>query len=249
MQLEMGSATVPVAPVGVPPTGSTRFKNHRTVRPSCAGGFSARRRKLRAGRPRSPVSTAWFRLTWLPEEDSRSSRWWTPKEPTPDPSQEGNRCCAVGRLNPNSEMENHGTHGTHGRMRSCEPNLAAGKSSAPAFASPTVSVCSVSSVVSTPVFGLNRRWPLPSWEGSGVGFLNDRTSRDSEITPGNRSNACPGTGPAPPPARPSCGRPRCARASRSRNPGGSTSRALDQAFSRRVRCGARFRQRTPPRCP
>jgi len=56
----------------------------------------------------------------------------------------------VGAFNPNSERENHGTHG---RRRGFEPDLTAGKSSAPAFPSSSVSVGSVCSVVSTSVFG------------------------------------------------------------------------------------------------
>jgi hypothetical protein len=54
IQLKSGSATVPVAPVGVPPTGSARLAIHQTVRRLVEQWSSAGRRKQRARRPRSP---------------------------------------------------------------------------------------------------------------------------------------------------------------------------------------------------
>ena len=53
MQLKMGSATVPVAAVGVTPTASGAPGSHRAVFNSGDELFSARGRKLRARRPRS----------------------------------------------------------------------------------------------------------------------------------------------------------------------------------------------------
>jgi len=81
-------------------------------------------------------------------------------------------------LNPNSEMENHGRHG---RMRGLEANLAAKKSSAPPFPSSSVSVCSVSSVVSTSGFELN---PPPLTGGARDGLrlrVRLRLSLNSEV--------------------------------------------------------------------
>jgi len=50
-------------------------------------------------------------------------------------------------LNPNPEMENHERHGRHGGRPGLKPMLTVEKSAAPDFASPSVSVCSVFSVV------------------------------------------------------------------------------------------------------
>ena len=51
--MDLRSATVPVAPVGVSPAGSGRVALHQTLRRPPVGIFSAGRRKWRARRPRS----------------------------------------------------------------------------------------------------------------------------------------------------------------------------------------------------
>jgi hypothetical protein len=62
MQLKKGSATVPVAPVGVPPTGPTAangsLKSYLPLRPT----ISTIRLKTLGGTPALSKPTAWLRL-------------------------------------------------------------------------------------------------------------------------------------------------------------------------------------------
>jgi dienelactone hydrolase len=61
----MGSATVSVAPVGVPPTGPSEASFASKSEPYWRAMFSARGRKLRAGRPRSPLRWWEIALRWV----------------------------------------------------------------------------------------------------------------------------------------------------------------------------------------
>ena len=60
--VELGSATVSVAPIGVPPMGlsRTQARSYRTASPTLV--WSARRRPVRARRARSPRQITSFRL-------------------------------------------------------------------------------------------------------------------------------------------------------------------------------------------
>jgi hypothetical protein len=58
----VGSATVSVALAGVPPASRMPWMIHHSVSIHTASKFSARRRKQRSRRPRSPKATAWIRL-------------------------------------------------------------------------------------------------------------------------------------------------------------------------------------------
>jgi hypothetical protein len=58
----VGSATVPVALAGVPPASRMSWTIHQSVGIRTVPRFSARRRKQRSRRPRSPNATAWLRL-------------------------------------------------------------------------------------------------------------------------------------------------------------------------------------------
>jgi putative pyruvate formate lyase activating enzyme len=71
MQAEMGSATVPAAPVGVSPTGLRERTPDRTVLATDRSVFSVGGRKLRAGRPRSPQKPHRSGLVELPPLTTR----------------------------------------------------------------------------------------------------------------------------------------------------------------------------------